>query len=147
MSAKRRSGTRSAASSISRPPERLTLYLDESLDSETLVAALGTAGTQVVRGSRCFPRGTPDEVWLAECGRQGWIVLTRDKRIRYRVLERAALRDAGVRAFVFTGGNVGLNETAKILLGALPRIATICRREKPPFIFHIGAGGKPVRMD
>lgn len=100
-----------------------------------------------MRGSRQFARGTPDEVWLPECGRCGWVVLTRDKRIRYRVLERTALRDAGVRAFVFTGGNVGLQDTVAILVGALPRIAALCRTQRAPFIFHIGASGRPVRMD
>jgi hypothetical protein len=146
VSKKKPSGTQSAASSISRPPERLTLYLDESLDSESLAAAFTEAGTQVIRGSKHFPRGTPDEVWLPECGRNGWVVLTRDKRIRYRILERTALHEAGVKAFVFTGGNVSLKDTVQILAGSLNRLESICRAETPPFIYHLGASGKPVRM-
>jgi len=116
VSPKKRSGTRSAASSTSRPPEPLTLYLDESLDGESLATALEQAGARIIRGSKHFPRGTPDETWLNECGRNGWIVLTRDKRIRYRVLERTALHEAGVKAFVFTGGNVSLKHTVQILV-------------------------------
>lgn len=74
-------------------------------------------------------------------------MLTRDKRIRYRRLERLALRSAGVRTFVFTGGNVTLSDTAAILAAALPVIREICNREAPPFIYHIGRAGKPRRMD
>ena len=147
MSAKKRSGKRSAANSTARPLEPLTLFLDESLDSESLAAALVDSGVLVVRGSKRFARGTPDEVWLPECGRNGWIVLTRDQRIRYRVLERHALREACVKAFVFTGGNVSLGDTVKILIGALAAIQKTARTEAPPFIYHIGASGRPARMD
>jgi hypothetical protein len=109
--------------------------------------ALLAAGIQTIRGSRHVARGTPDEVWLDECGQRGWTVLTRDKRIRYRVLERTALRAAGVRAFVFTGGNVSLAQTVEAVLRALPAMARIVATTPAPFIFHFGVAGRPVRMD
>lgn len=146
MSKKKRSGTPSVASSTPRLLEGFSLYLDESVDGETLAAALVAAHIKVERATRNFSRGTPDEVWLPEVGRRGWIVLTRDKRIRYRTLERVALTAAAVRAFVFTGGNVGAKETAAILVQACRAIDRICRAEQPPFIYHIGLSGKPVRM-
>ena len=73
-------------------------------------------------------------------------MLTRDKRIRYRRLERLALQAAGVRAFVFTGGNVTLADTAAALASAIPAIAEISTREPGPCIYHIGRTGKPRRM-
>jgi hypothetical protein len=73
--------------------------------------------------------------------------LTRDKRIRYRRLERLALQAAGVRAFVFTGGNVTLADTAAILAGALADIQAVCDRERGPFIYHLGRAGKLWRVD
>jgi hypothetical protein len=50
----------------------------------------------------CQPIGPGDgaEECLPEVGRRGWVVLTRDRRMRYRAHERAALMQAGVRAFV-----------------------------------------------
>ena len=30
-----------------------------------------------------FPDGSPDEVWLREAGRHGWLVLSKDAYIRY----------------------------------------------------------------
>jgi hypothetical protein len=79
-------------------------------------------------------------------GNRGWAVLTRDKRIRYRRLEKFALQAAGVRAFVFTGGNVTLADTATALASAIPAIAEISIREAGPCIYHIGRTGKPRRM-
>jgi hypothetical protein len=146
VQAKKRSGTRSAASLTSKPPEPLTFFLDESLDSGSIVTALREAGATVERLTDHFPKGTPDEKWLAEAGRRHWIVITRDKRIRYRKLERLALHEAGVRAFVFTGGNVTIKETGDILAGALKHMSKIARGEPGPFIYHIPRSGKPVRM-
>ncbi len=147
MQAKKRSRTPSAANSTSKPPESLTFFLDESLDNLTVAAALREAGAQVERSTDHFGKGTRDEVWLAKAGQNGWIVLTRDKRIRYRQLERLALQAAKVRAFVFTGGNVTSKDTGAILVGALDRMTKIARADPGPFMYHIGRTGKPVRMD
>ncbi len=146
MQAKKRSPTLSAASSGSKPPDPLTLFLDESLDSHSVVSALRDAGATVVRHTEQFPRGVADEIWLGQAGKSGWIVLTRDKRIRYRQLERLALQAAGVRAFVFTGGNVTAADTGAILCRALERIRGICQVNPGPFIYHIGQSGKPIKM-
>jgi hypothetical protein len=147
VQARKRSGTRSAASSTSRLPEPLTFFLDESLDGASVVAALRDAGAIIERLTDHFPRGTPDEVWLTRAGQRGWIVLTRDKRIRYRQLERLALQAAKVRAFVFTGGNVTVKDTAAILVKALPRMSKMARTDAGPFICHLGRSGMPRRMD
>lgn len=48
--------------------------------------------------------GAKDVEWLPIAGRNGWIVVMRDKKIRVRHHEREALLEAGVRAFCFTGG-------------------------------------------
>jgi predicted nuclease of predicted toxin-antitoxin system len=132
---------------ISRPPERLVLFLDESLDSDSISRALTEAGATVERLTAHLPKGTDDEVWLSLAGKNGWVVLTRDKRIRYRRLERLALQAANVRAFVFTGGNVTINETGAILARALIHITRIYTSEPGPFVYHIGTAGKPRRMD
>jgi hypothetical protein len=147
VQAKKRSGTRSAAKSTSKLPEPVTFFVDEWLNSLSVVSALRDAGATVQRLTDRFSKGTPDEVWLAEAGRNGWVVLTRDKRIRYRQLERLALQAAKVRAFVFTGGNVTGEETGAILAGSLDRVSKIARADPGPFIYHIGRSGRPIRMD
>jgi len=144
---KKPSGTPSAANSTSRPPEPLTVFLDESLDSDSIAQALTAAGATVERLTRHLPKGTDDGTWLSFAGARDWVVLTRDKRIRYRRLERMALHAARVRAFVFTGGNITIGETGTILAHAFAEMREICSREQGPFVYHIGRGGRPRRMD
>lgn len=141
MRAKKRSGTPSAASSTSKPPEPLVFFLDESLDSLSVVTALREAGATVQRLTDILPKGTPDADWLAKAGENNWVVLTRDKRIRYRQLERLALQSARVRTFVFTGGNVTGKDTGTILAGALSRLEKLARSESGPFIYTISRSG------
>lgn len=63
------------------------------------------------------PAGAADTTWLPVVGRAGLIVLTRDKRIRSRPLEREALLDAGVRAcFLTSGGSLALFDQLRLRL-------------------------------
>lgn len=141
MRPRKRSGTPSAASSTSKPREPVTFFLDESLDSLSVVTALREAGATVQRLTEHFPKGTPDEIWLAKAGKNRWVVLTRDKRIRYRQLERLALQAAKVRAFVFTGGNVTGKDTGATLAGALGRLEKLARSDSGPSIYTISRSG------
>jgi hypothetical protein len=52
-----------------------------------------------------FSRGTSDENWLPLVGKNRWILLPADKRIRYNFLEKRALEKNAVREFVFASGN------------------------------------------
>ena len=51
-----------------------------------------------------------------------------------------------MRAFVFIGGNVTLQDTATILIAALPRIYAVLVSHPGPCIYHIGRAGKPLQM-
>jgi hypothetical protein len=144
---KKRSKTPSGArSSSEKLLKRSTFFLDESILSADLYEALRAAGATVERAPDHFPRGTPDQIWLAFVGQRGWIALTKDTRIRYRKLEQEAFLRHGVRAFVFTGGKVRGEEMAQVLAGAALRMARLGASVKPPFIYGIGRAGKPTRL-
>lgn len=73
--------------------------------------ALGKALTEL-RGNVVFPghpdlsevpRRSLDDEWLAIIGAQGLVVITRDKRIRYRPVEKRMWVEHRVRGFVLTG--------------------------------------------
>ena len=49
------------------------------------------------------PRGTLDDEWLRVVGERRLVVITRDRRIRYRPAERSAWVLHRVRGFVLTG--------------------------------------------
>lgn len=76
-----------------------------------------------------------DVEWLELCGREGWVVLTMDRRIRYRRAEIAAIRRHRVQAFVLTSGNL----TAAAGERPLDRI----RPERPDKDIH--QGHKPTK--
>jgi hypothetical protein len=141
---KKRSKKPSAASS--GLPEEVVLFLDESIGSLKVAAALRALGARVEVHGDYFPQGTPDEEWLSAIGAKGWAVLTRDQRIRFRKLEQQALADAGVRAFVFTGGNATGDETAAAVAKAFVKIANIIGSERPPFIYAIARSGAVSRL-
>ncbi len=89
-----------------------------------------------------FAADAPDEDWLKGAGDAGWVVITKDTRIRYREPELAALIAANVRAFVFTTADLNGPEMAEMVVTALPAITRLCNRIPPPFIARIGKGGR-----
>ncbi len=138
-----RSKKPSAASSPSTPPPDLPpLFLDRSLGRHVIADALRHAGAEVHIHDDHFPPDAPDHVWLTTAGQQGWGVITKDRRIRYRQTERTALLASGVRAFVITQGNLQGREMAQMLVRALPSIARACRRNPAPFIAKVAASGR-----
>jgi hypothetical protein len=77
-----------------------------------------------------FPQDTDDEVWLREAARKGWIVLTRDDRIRYRPGEQQAIIEAGVACFCLNPTkSMTAEEWADALVTALPRILEVAASE------------------
>jgi hypothetical protein len=137
---------RSAASSSDKRLESAVFYLDESIYSRVLCGALESAGIKVRRPGKDIEFGTPDEVWLATAGTQGWVVLMRDQRVRYRALELQSLRDAKVGAFVLTAGQATAQATAAIILPKLPKIIQIARSEHKPFLYTLGITGALSRV-
>jgi len=49
------------------------------------------------------PRGSLDDDWLPVIGINALVVITRDRRIRYRPVEKRLWIEHGVRGFVLTG--------------------------------------------
>jgi hypothetical protein len=73
---------------------------------------------------------------------RGWVVLTKDQRLRYRPLEIAALRASDARVFVLTAGNLRGIEIASAFLAALPRICKVLRSRPGPFVARISQSGR-----
>lgn len=111
-----------------------------------LATELRSLGVSVIRHRERFRHDVSDVEWLSVAGAEEWVVLTRDKNIRLREIERRALIAASVAAFVFTAGNASGVETAEAIVGALPRIERKLLTETPPFICRITASGDVERI-
>jgi len=138
----------SAANSASKLPEELIFFLDRSLGKHIVAAALREAGEEVVIHDEQFQQNTPDTEWLTAAGQNGWVVLTKDERIRYRIAELAALRRANARAFVLTARkDLSGPELAGIFVSALPRIRRLVAQQAPPFIAKIARDGTVALLE
>jgi hypothetical protein len=107
---------------------------------------LKSAGVTVRRPGKDIEFGTRDEGWLATAGAEGWIVLMRDQRVRYRTLEIQSLREARVGAFVLTAGQATAQATAVVILAKLPKILSIASSELKPFLYTLGITGAMSRV-
>jgi hypothetical protein len=99
-------------------------------------AILRAGGLTVKRHADHFAHDTPDEVWLAEVGRRGWIALTHDRRIRYKPTERDAVMRHGVALLVIVGA-ARFPELARAFVTTLPRIERFLAGHEPPFIAKV----------
>lgn len=127
--------------SSSKPPESLVLFLDRSLGKQKIAAALRAAGARVEIHDDHFRPDARDTEWLRAVGEHGWVVLTKDQRIRYREIERRALMNAGVAAVVLKADDLQGPEMAQIFVKALPAIQRLVRRTRRPFVATLTRSG------
>lgn len=84
----------------------------------------------------------PDEQWIADGCDRGWVLLTKDKRIRYRQTELAALDG---HLFCLSNGNAPISMMTDTLVAALPRIDGAASRHDAGF-WHIYDDGTIKKM-
>jgi hypothetical protein len=121
--------------------KKAVFYLDESIYSRVLAAAMQAAGATIRRAGADIPSGSTDEHWLEVVGKNHWIALMRDQRIRRRRLETEALKAHGVAAFAFTGGQETALQTAETVCPLLIKFANMSVSEPKPFLYTFGVAG------
>ena len=131
-----------SAASLPSLPEPLIFFIDRALGRFVVPNVLRQAGEMVKTHDEIFPQSAKDPVWLKEVGERGWVVLTKDPRIRHRVNEVRAIRRAKVRAFVLTRGDLKGEEMGNIFVKALPAIKKLATSTAPPFIAHVSREGR-----
>lgn len=127
------------------------LFLDRSLGRRQVPELLRAAGLRLYTLAEVY--GVPadesiaDTEWLAHAGQQGWVVLMKDDRIRYRPAERAAVLDHHVRAFCLSSGNLRAADMAQRYLDILDELTAACR-QPGPFLYAVSQTGlRHVALD
>jgi predicted nuclease of predicted toxin-antitoxin system len=138
--AKTKSKKPSASNNVAQP-ETVTLFIDRCAWSRPLGEALDQIGANYIAHRDRFEPDAPDEVWLEAAGREGWAVITRDKRIRWRPAELEAFRDHKVIVFVLVSGNVSAAETATLISSLYPKIVRLAAAAKPPAMYRVTRSG------
>lgn len=75
--------------------------------------------------------------WIREVSERRWVILKKDKQIRWNVLERTTLLRANARAFVLNDGEITVEEYTAIIIKALPDIIYTAKNCESPFLAKI----------
>ncbi len=120
------------------------LFLDRSLGRRQVPNLLRAAGLRLRTLAEVYGVPADEQVqdvdWLGRAGDEGWAVLMKDERIRYRPAERAAVIAHGVRAFCLTSGNLRAAAMAHQYLSTLDDIAAACQ-QPGPFLYAVSTTG------
>lgn len=130
-----------------KQPDSITFFVDRCLGRE-LWRALRAAGFDAQHKDDHFAQNTDDSDWLPLVGSWGWVVLTRDTRIRLHPFEKEAVIAASVRLFSLQtkrgeGGRRGLNgkEMRDLFLANMPKIIELATGSPGPFIAGVTRTG------
>ena len=111
------------------------------MGSNDVASVLRAKGARVEIHDDHLPQHATDDEWLTFAGERGWVVLTKDDRIRHRFLERQAVIRAKVRAFYLAPKRLTGVQNGEIFAKALTRIERFCLGNQPPFIARVFADG------
>jgi hypothetical protein len=122
---------------------RVTFYVDASIPVAVRRALAEVRDDVRFAGGPDAPKeNTQDRHWLKTAGENNWVVLKRDKKIRTRPGERAALVEAGVRTFCLTGGgNYNRWQTLELLVQRWRRIEEVAETVAGPYIYAVTWSG------
>lgn len=124
-----------------RLPEPWVWFVDRSLGAKIVADALRTIGERVEVHDDHFPRDAADEVWLASVGTRGWVILSKDDRIRRNPVERQALRTAGIAAFFLGRSDLRGDQMAAAYSAAMPAMKKTLRRYSVPLMAGVSLSG------
>lgn len=136
------------------PPESsIHIFVDRNLASGVLLRELREAqithdlGLDIRSHMEEFPEfvsveEVSDAKWLREIGERGWLILSRDLRIRYNDVEKRAIKDSRASFFALTAKKASSRELASIVVKAMNRVVRFAEQHDPPFIARIYRDGR-----
>lgn len=125
-----------------RPREPPIFFIDHCLGTEKVAQRLRALGVDArVLIDEGFSEDSEDVDWLPVVAGRGWAILTKDKRIRRRPLERDAINGSGAGAFILAASGLGGDAIAEAIGRALPHMLRIWHTRARPFIATVSASG------
>lgn len=132
------------------PPPRF--FLDRSLGVYWIAEALRDAGLEVQtmrkRYGEQVGQRTRDEKWIEEATKDGYILLHKDKRIRFRDIERQAMVRSHARSFALSNGNLSGADACACILRNREKILRAVRLRRASYFYVILENKvEPRRLD
>ena len=147
---KKKSKRRFDASFGEKLPDPLIFFLDRAIGKRFVAEALSNPdlNIKVEVLDDYFEPNTTDEEWLKFVGKKGWIVSTKDKKIRYRAAVVEIVKKRKIRMFILSRGNLSGHEIVQRIINALPAIKKFIFKHPPPFIVSITRSGNlfPIEL-
>lgn len=84
----------------------------------------------------------PDDIWLGDAGKAGWIVITLDDKWHHEASHVEAIQQHRVGCFVLSGAQDPNWLRARLVLEALPDILTKSETVPRPFLFRVDKNGR-----
>ncbi len=118
------------------------IFVDRSIPRAVAQELRRISDEAVIFLDERFPPDTPDREWLAVAGREGWLVISRDKRMRRRPGEREAIRANSVGCFILGWRkNLTRAEYVEVLARSLHEMQALFADTPRPFIYVVNAAG------
>lgn len=133
------------SSSSSKLPDDPVYLADHCLGGKLIVDRMSVVGETVHRLVDILPEDAPDTAVIDEVARRGWVLLTRDKRIRRRPIERNAVLNSRIAVFLAPGGTGEV--IADAIVKARHRVRQWLLKHDRPLISRIGADGRLTVVD
>lgn len=121
----------------------LEFFLDNNI-SLKIAAGMRAFGESVHHLQDEFPEDAKDIDWLPVLGKRGWILVTRDERIRYNRLEREQFSAHSIGAFFLSGKNMGRCEQIQQVVKAWPRMKYEAQKARRPFALRVARNGGKI---
>jgi hypothetical protein len=122
--------------------EAPVLFVDRNSGGRTFRDLLVGRGLKVVLHDEEFGQKVPDEHWLAEVGRRGWVAITGDNATTSSPLFLQSLDDSKAFVFILKGLNGASAEgKATCIVEAYEKIERLIQSSKPPAVWRVGKDG------
>jgi len=121
----------------------VTFFFDNCI-SPKHVEMLRVFKQDVCHLGESFSGNTPDEVWIPEVAKRGWVLVTIDRNIKARPHERLALQQSKLTSFFLIKGfeSQKLLAFAAALLDVWPHIVAAAEQAQPGSLYSVTFKGK-----
>jgi hypothetical protein len=124
---------------LSDEQPKVTTFFFDGTHGKLIPAVLKAVGISVkLHMNQGWPSDMPDVDWIAECGKNNWVIVSGDKEIQRVPEERQAVIGAKCKVFMFDDGHETRTEDwAASLLVARDRLVEIAETANGPFFVTI----------
>jgi hypothetical protein len=123
-----------------KPPEPAAIryFVDRCLGAHIVPKALRAQGMDLITLAEAgYEHDAEDAEWIPKVAGKGWVILTKDKRIRLDSLELGAALASRAYYFTLGGGNYTGAEMADIILYHRSTIERLVRHRQPPIVAQL----------